>query len=96
VSPIDLPKEFRDVPLSLLWTYARISKELMILAEHDPTEQGYWGGWYDSICSMISDLTHKTTLKIKDELAAKFEDFRMEDELRKLENELRDTNGGLG
>lgn len=81
--------------MSLLWSYARITKELMVLAD-DPNEQSYWAGWYDSICSLLGDLTHTTTLKIRKELADKFEDFRMEDEIMKIENELKDQNGGIG
>lgn len=86
-----LPKEFTDISLATLWEFCEISKELTELAE-TAEERKYWVGWYDCMAHLFSDLTNRHTTKL-DPLWEKFENFRMEDRLLKLEREQQEERG---
>lgn len=81
--PPYLPKEFTNIPLGTLWQYLKITDELIAVAS-EPGEIRYWVGWHDCMASLLSDLTHSTTVKTYPALAEKFVDFRMEDNIEMM------------
>lgn len=89
---LELPKEFKNVPLGHLWEYLKIANELKELAE-TADEKKYWTGWHDCMANLLGDLTSRPVIKTEQELARLFEDFRMEDQLIQMEEDYREENG---
>lgn len=80
------------MPLAALWVYLKICDELKELAR-TAEERSYWEGWHDCMSSLLGDLTQKPTKKLDKSNADKFEDFRMEDRLAELADEINDRDG---
>lgn len=85
---LKLPKRFTDVQLADLWEYVKIADELSEL-HAETVDKLYWDGWHDCMASLFGDLTHQPTITRRTELARTFENFRMEDRLLRMEQELK-------
>lgn len=86
---ISLPREFKNIPLTDLWTHLRISDELLGLSASD-TDKQYWKGWHDCMAVLLGDLTNRPTITSMPELSDLFQDFRMEDRLRAMEAQMNE------
>jgi hypothetical protein len=98
-----LPKVFADVKLGDLWEYLKVCSD--ILRNQDaidkdlkeinfqPDSKSYWAGWRDCMSTLLGDLTGRPTKKLDPELAEKFENYRMEDKLAELAEEIKRENG---
>lgn len=98
---IRLPSKFKDVPLGLLLQQLKLGKELKDLAEFEDVK-AYWSGWLDSLAMLLSGLTGKAVQYFREDQAQKaerpelvdaYEDFRMEDRLTALEQEMKEERG---
>jgi hypothetical protein len=90
---LKLPRRFVDVELADLFEYTLIADELSEL-NADTEGKAYYDGMHDCMAMLFGDLTHQPTITRCTELARIFENFRMENRLLRMEQEINERDLG--
>lgn len=90
---LKLPKRFTDIALADLFEFTLIADELSEL-HTDIEDKAYFDGMHDMMAMLFGHLTGQPTITRRTELARTLENFRIENQLLRMEQEMNERDLG--